>query len=293
MDSLLHPSYAIFCPRNGEGIPLIFDSPHSGRVYPEDFHHACPREALARAEDNDVDVLFEPAPRHGAFLLCATFPRTYIDVNRAKTDIDTDLLAEPWPGPLIPSSRSHAGIGLIHRLVRPGLPIYDRRLPVAEIQHRLNHYYHPYHSALKRLLDDAHYRFGQVWHINCHSMPSATALTTGPRNMHHLQPDFVLGDRDGTSCALDFTHALRDALKGMGYRVAINNPYKGVEIVRRSAHPAAGRHSIQIEINKALYWDEKNGEKNKNFNMLKSDIEKFISFCADDVSARLVNLAAD
>jgi N-formylglutamate amidohydrolase len=288
-----HSCYALFMPRAGKGIPLVIDSPHSGRSYPADFGYACPQAALERAEDNDVDILFESAPEHGASLLCALFPRTYIDVNRAETDIDADLLAEPWPASLMPSSRSHAGIGLIRRLVQPGLPVYDRRLPVLEIRRRLDRYYHPYHKALKHLMDDAHYRFGKVWHINCHSMPSSTALTTGPRNLHHLQPDFVLGDRDGTSCAPDFTHGLRDILKSQGYRVAINNPYKGVEIVRRYSRPAAGRHSIQIEINKALYWNEEQNQRGRNFSNLKTDIDKFLSSAADYVSSRLVNLAAD
>lgn len=272
-------------------IPLIFDSPHSGRIYPADFQYACSREALELAEDNDVDVLFESAPRHGATLLCALFPRTYIDVNRAEDDIDMELLAEPWPIPAVPTPRSHAGIGLIRRLVKPGQPVYNRRLSVAEIQHRLNAYYHPYHAVLKKLLDEAHYNFGQVWHVNCHSMPKfRMPVTHGILNM---QPDFVLGDRDGTSCDLDFTHFLRDCLRGLGYKVAINNPYKGVEIVRRSANPSAGRHSIQIEISKALYWDEKRNVKTNNFNSLQGDLEKIVVATARYATDNLASLAAD
>lgn len=284
--------YRVFRPGCAE-IPLVFDSPHSGRDYPADFRHCCGYEALARAEDNHVDALLEGIPGYGATLLCALFPRTYIDVNRAEYDIDTDLLAERWPGPLMPSSRSHAGIGLIRRLVQPGVPVYDRRLSIAEIQHRLNHYYHPYHKTLRDIQDGLHYRFGSMWHINAHSMPSPVSPSTGPHNLHHLHPDFVLGDRDGTSCALDFTHALRDCLKSMGYRVAINNPYKGVEIVRRSARPDAGRHAIQLEISKALYWNETSNEKNRNFNALKVDINKLTEFTVRYVTDHLVNLAAD
>ena len=284
--------YQVFRP-DGAEIPLVIDSPHSGRIYPADFRYACPSGVLERAEDNHVDTLLDGVTGRGATLLCALFPRTYIDVNRAAYDIDTDLLAENWPGPLMPSSRSHAGIGLIRRLVKPGVPVYDRRLSVAEVQNRLDRYYHPYHAALKTIQDDLHYRFGAMWHINAHSMPSAAALSTGPHNLHYLQPDFVLGDRDGTSCDLDFTHSLRDCLNAMGYRVAINNPYKGVEIVRRSARPSAGRHSIQMEISKALYWNETLNEKNSNFNALKADLDTLIAFAARYVSDHLVNLAAD
>ena len=175
--------------------------------------------------------------------------------------------------------------------MKPGVPVYNRDLSVSEVKHRIDGYYRPYHAALKSLLDDAHYRFGQVWHINCHSMPSSSAaLTNGVLNM---QPDFVLGDRDGTSCDLGFTHMLRDTLRDFGYRVAINNPYKGVELVRRSASPAEGRHSIQIEVSKALYWDEKKNERNKNFNKLKNDINKLVEVTGRYVGNNLSSLAAD
>jgi N-formylglutamate deformylase len=282
--------YTILRPIGAE-LPLVFDSPHSGHIYPADFDHVCSLDVLRRAEDNEVENLFGDVTKAGASLLTALFPRTYIDVNRAEDDIDTEILSERWPGPLNPTSRSYAGIGLIRRLVKPGTPVYDRTLGVAEIKGRIDGYYRPYHAALKSLLDDAHYRFGQVWHINCHSMPSSSAaLTNGVLNM---QPDFVLGDRDGTSCDLDFTHMIRNALRDMGYRVAINNPYKGVELVRRSANPAEGRNSIQIEVSKSLYWDEKKNERNKNFNRLKSDIDKLVEVCAAYVDSHLSSMAAD
>jgi N-formylglutamate deformylase len=283
--------YCILSPVKGRDLPFIIDSPHSGRIYPADFDHACTREALERAEDNQVDVLFEFAHFNGATLLTALFPRTYIDVNRAEDDIDPEILAEHWPGLTKPTPRSYAGIGLIRRLVRPGVPVYDHALSVAEIQARLKNYYNPYHAALKTLLDEAHYRFGKVWHLNTHSMPSSNAPVT--HGILNMQPDFVLGDRDGTSCDIEFTHYLRDTIRGLGYRVAINNPYKGVEIVRRSADPARGRHSIQIEINKALYWDEHSNKRNSNFNILKSDIDKLVSDISDFTKSHLVNLAAD
>lgn len=282
--------YSILKPES-PALPFILNSPHSGRIYPADFNFVCPQAALERAEDNEVDLLFESAPLHGATLLCALFPRTYIDVNRAADDIDTELLAERWPAPLNPSSRSYAGIGLIRRLVKPGQPLYNRALGVAEIRQRLDRYYHPYHAQLKTLLDAAHYDFGQVWHINCHSMP--TVKLPVPHGILNFQPDFVLGDRDGTSCHPDFTHMIRDALRDMGYRVTLNNPYKGVEIVRRSAHPAGGRHSIQMEISKGLYWDENKNRRNSNFNALKGNLEKLLSHSADYISSNLVSMAAD
>lgn len=279
-------------------LPLVFDSPHSGTHYPADFHHACNHADLEKAEDKHVDDLFSSAPDHGACLLSALFPRSYLDVNRAHDDIDPELLSGKWPYddmPINPSNRSFAGIGLIRRLVRPGEPVYDRQLSPKEIKSRIDTYYHPYHDTLKKLIEGAHYNYGQVWHINCHSMPSSSA-TRGALNRVNpfIAPDFVLGDRDGTTCDLDFTHYLRDTLKAMGYRVAINDPYKGVELVERYSSPATGRHSIQIEICRSLYLNEDSYEKSKNYNRLKEDMDKLIQSCASYVQANLTTkMAAD
>lgn len=266
-------------------LPLVFDSPHSGRVYPGDFNHACPPIALEASEDNRIDELFSSAPAHGASYLCALFPRTYIDPNRAIDDIDPGLLVEPWPGRAAPTHRAHAGNGLVRRIVRPGIPIYDRKLSAAEVKRRIDDFYVPYHDALARLLDEAHYNFGQVWHVNCHSMPSREGWSG--------QPDFVVGDLEGASCQRAFTHLVRDALKDMGYRVAINNPYKGVEILNRYGQPGKGRHSLQLEVSKALYWNESKQKKTSGFAALQRDIDRLIARIAGFADNQTTALAAD
>ncbi|PZO89097.1 MAG: N-formylglutamate amidohydrolase [Micavibrio aeruginosavorus] len=277
--------------RPEKALPLVFDSPHSGTNYPEDFGYACDFKMLERAEDKYVDQLFAAAPDYGAALLCAEFPRSYIDANRCERDIDLDLLGEPWTDDIDATPRSHAGIGLIRRLVRPGVPLYDRALTAAEIRHRIDAYYRPYHTALETLIEDAHYLYGHVWHINCHSMPTqeSSAFRASPLR----QADFVLGDRDGTTCDIDFTHEISGFLKNMGYRVSINDPYKGVELVRRYSSPATGRHSLQIEVARNLYMDEDTGEKIRKFNILKDDINRMMNHCAAYVSAQKMPLAAD
>src|ERR1700693_6407004 len=78
---------------HAESLPLVLDSPHSGALYPEDFAYCCPLPVLRRAEDCYVDELFDAAPSHGATLIGAVFPRSYIDVNRAADDLDPGLLA--------------------------------------------------------------------------------------------------------------------------------------------------------------------------------------------------------
>lgn len=284
------------CITPANALPVIFDSPHSGVTYPSEFHYTCDFKGLERAEDKFVDELFADAPLHGAPLLSAHFPRSFIDVNRAADDIDEELLSAPWPDdlpPINPTNRSYAGIGLIRRLVSPGVPVYGRDLTPDEVMQRIETYYRPYHDTLQSLIDTAHYNFGKSWHINCHSMPSPKAISTFGRINPAKAPDFVLGDRGGTSCDLDFTHSLRDFLKSKGYKVAINDPYKGVELVERYSAPAKGRHSIQIEISRALYMDEKACTKTSNFNALKDNMAALIEFCNQYAQSNPTQQAAD
>lgn len=256
----------------GRRLPVLFDSPHSGSSYPRDFAFTCPLPVLRQAEDTYVDELFAHAPEHGATLLCALFPRTCIDANRAIDDIDPGLLDGPWPEPLAPTAKSNAGMGLIRTLCRPGLPLYDGRLSVAEVSGRIDRYYRPYHFQVASILDGLSARFGAVWHVNCHSMPSAV----GPGAHRGAGPDFVVGDRDGTTSEPGFVSLIAEVLSGLGYSVALNDPYKGVELVARYSNPARGRHSVQLEINRRLYMNEETLERTEGFPRLQADLDTLI-----------------
>ena len=247
--------------------PLVLDSPHSGNIYPDDFHYIIPQHWLRQTEDSYVDELFSFAPAFGATLLKANFTRSYIDVNRAMDDLDPTMIAGVLPFALEPTERTFAGYGLVRHLCR-GQNVYAVKLSPEEILKRLQECYKPYHAALKKMLDDTHRQFGNVWHINCHSMPSNLVAV--------MRPDFILGDRDGSSSEPEFIRVLTDALKRMGYSVAHNDPYKGVEIVRRYGHPRAGFHSVQLEINRALYMNEETLEPNERFLNLQQDLAVLI-----------------
>ena len=265
-------------PRQTE-VPLVFDSPHSGTDYPDDFDHTCPRHVLRTAEDTYVDELYAAAPAHGATLIGALFPRSYIDTNRHIADIDAALLAEPWPHPLNPGVKTKLGMGLIRRLAVPKLPVYSRKLRVAEVQARIERYYHAYHDELASAADRLHARFAGVWHVNCHSMKSVSngMAIEGPGVP---RADFVLGDRDGTTCAPELTDFVLRFLTRLGYDVRVNNPYKGVELVRRHGRPRENRHSLQIEVNRKLYMDEGTFERNANFPRLKADLDGLVAALA-------------
>lgn len=265
-----------------EPVPLVLDSPHSGAVYPEDFAYRCPLPALRRAEDAYVDELFAAAPAHGATLIGALFPRSYIDANRAEDDLDPAIMARPLPPPL--RARPVTRVGLVRRHAQPGVPIYEKKLDPDDVLLRIERYHQPYHRILDETCDRLHREFGAVWHINCHSMPSYGHRRNGRGGEHG---DFVLGDRDGTTCDREFVDVVARFLRNLGYDVRINEGYKGVEIVRRQGRPDRNRHSLQIEVDRALYMDQKTLEKLPGFDGLSADLAGLVAAVAEYVRSRV------
>ncbi|HAA93871.1 MAG TPA: N-formylglutamate amidohydrolase, partial [Rhodospirillaceae bacterium] len=139
---------------------------------------------------------------------------------------------------------------------------------------------------LAETIDEVHNQFGEVWHINCHSMPAASGPGVLRRN-GRARADFVLGDRDGSTCSRSFRNLIAETLEDMGYVVALNDPYKGVELVRAYSNPLHGRHSIQIEINRALYMNERTLERHPGFDALRADLDRLVSAVADFSVTRL------
>ncbi len=239
--------------------PVVLDSPHSGIDYPDDFGHACDLATLRRAEDTHVEKLYDFAPALGAAWIEAHFPRSYLDANRDTTEIDTGLFDAPWPHPVASDpavlSKVRLGKGLIWRCTDDGVPLYQRKLSVAEIEQRIARCWQPYHAAVAQAIDAAHARHGYSLHINCHSMPAVASshATDFPGLVH---ADFVVGNRDDRTCSPALAQWVCEQLRQAGFAVTLNHPYKGVELVRRYGDPARHRHSLQLEINRRLYMDE-------------------------------------
>jgi N-formylglutamate deformylase len=265
--------------------PVLLDSPHSGTFYPADFDHVCDRALLRRAEDFLVDRLFEAGPALGATLICAPLPRSYLDVNRAPSDLDPLLLPphERGAGADSPSAKSELGVGLVWRLLDGEVPIYARHVDRAETQARIQRCWVPYHQALDRAMDAAIARHGKAVHVNCHSMPAASRLY--PAELQHRMPyDFLLGDRDGSTADARIRERLHMLLADHGYRVGVNTIFKGVEIVRRLGRPQQQRHSLQLEINRALYMDEALHQPHEGFGRIQALMGQVVT--------ELVNLSA-
>jgi N-formylglutamate deformylase len=277
---IIRPSHAAW---------VVFDSPHSGRTYPKDFKHKLPSFKMRAAEDSAVDDLFEDVPNKGGVMLRALFPRTYADLNRYETDIKRQMLSDPqnWPLAFEPTQRSKWGHGVIRESLNHLQDyLYDERPSAAEVMHRIEHYHRPYHAALKMLIDEAHAMHGQVWHVNCHSMPSSCLGSQS-------NTDICLGDDFGKAChRAEFTDIIKDWLNAKGYNVDINVPFSGYRLVQDYAAPAQGRHSLQIEINKAIYWNEEKDEPNANYGQVKSDMASLSDYIITTTGSRLMPIAA-
>ncbi|TNE30104.1 MAG: N-formylglutamate amidohydrolase [Alphaproteobacteria bacterium] len=243
-----------------QNVALVFDSPHSGSDYPADFNHACDMKDLRMAEDMYIDELFAHVTDHGAPLLKALFPRSYIDPNRAVKEQDN-------------KDGSPTTLRGLFRTVCSGInptPIYAKgAFPTGQQkQSRIDKCYREYHENLSDIIKDTKQQLEKTVHINCHSMPSTYGTGT-PNNY-----DFILGDREGRSCAPELVAFVKSALEDMGYKVGVNIPgYRGAEIVKRYGDPANDVHSLQLEINRGLYMDERSFAKTANFEKLKEDLK--------------------
>ena len=266
----LDPPFEIIEP-DAYRAPVLFNSPHSGSTYPRAFLEASRLDVgtLRRSEDSFVDALVGGVVRYGYPLMRAHFPRCFVDVNREPYELDPRMFDGRLPSfANTRSMRVAGGLGTVARIVGDAQEIYDRRIPVDDALQRIETLYKPYHRALRRLFTKMHRDFGAAILVDCHSMPSSS----GQRD-ERPRPEFVLGDRYGTSCVGVLAETVESTLRGLGYTVSRNKPYAGGFITEHYGNPSAGLHAIQLEINRALYMDEKRYERINGFDRLAADLE--------------------
>ena len=256
-------------------LPLVLASPHSGAAYPADLIAASRLDPLSlrRSEDSFVDEIFAAAPSLGAPLLSARFPRAYLDVNREPWELDPAMFFEALPGYVNAASpRVRMGLGTIPRIVASGEEIYARKLRFAEARARVETLYQPYHQALRRLVGETETAFGGYLLLDCHSMPSAASGAGGQE-----PADIVLGDCHGISCARPIVEAARAFLVSRKFTVALNAPYAGGFTTGHYGGPRRGHHALQIELNRALYMDERSYRRKPGFDRLAAEMSALVA----------------
>ncbi|NVN44122.1 N-formylglutamate amidohydrolase [Asaia siamensis] len=247
--------------------PLVMASPHSGRCYPEAFLKQSRLDLLSlrRSEDAYVDMLFDSAPQYGVPLLCASFPRSYCDVNRYAWELDQGMFRERLPeGSLTKTDKVRNGLGMMARIAGAGRGIYRHQLPVSEAYERIASCWLPYHEALEAMIERSLTRFGVCLLIDLHSMPS----------LPHLRlPDIVLGDLHGKSCAGSIVDGMAACMAKAGFSTGRNRPYAGGYITARHGNPSGGVHVIQMEIGRGLYLDEQVVQPSAAFSTVRRQFE--------------------
>ncbi len=267
------PAFTLRLPE-GEPLPLICDSPHSGTKYPDDFGYAVPFDLLRAGEDTDVHVLWDALPSVGATLLAAEFPRAYIDPEPRHRGHRCGHARRPLAHAAQPQREDAPG----HRPdlarreeERPRAPSTTGKLPVAEVQSRIATYHAPYHAAMREHIEAAYARFGAVAPEPAFD---ARRLVRGPAD--------PTTTRSPTSCwAIATAPPPRPSsqpwwprrCRKCGFSVAINDPFKGVALIARLGRPAERRHSIQIEVHRGLYMNEITRERSKDFNALQDALK--------------------
>ncbi len=273
----LDPPFDILEPEHWRG-PVVFNSPHSGTVYPPDFLATSRLDmtALRRSEDCFVDELVAGVVARGYPLMRAHFPRCYVDVNREPYELDPRMFDGRLPSfANTRSMRVAGGLGTVARVVGDAQEIYDQRISVDDALQRIESLYKPYHRMLRKLFTRVHRDFGTAILVDCHSMPSATGRDDRPR------ADIVLGDRYGTSCVGAVAEIVETTLRQQGYTVSRNKPYAGGFITEHYGNPSAGLHAIQLELNRALYMDERHFTRSSSFDRVAGDLEMLSDRLAD------------
>lgn len=253
---------------------VVFASPHSGSDYPQSFLQTSvlDRHSIRSSEDAFVDLLFESVPQFGAPFLKAGAPRAYVDFNRSPDELDPSLIEGAKRQGHNP--RVASGLGVIPRVVANGRAIYKGKLPMAQAQHRIDTYWRPYHTALQTLLDEALGRFSRAILIDCHSMPheAMDGIAKGNRR----RPDIVLGDRFGAASENDIVDRIEAAFAAEGLNIVRNSPFAGAYVTQNYGRPSRGQHAVQVEIDRALYMDERRIRPNRNFDKFREILQRVI-----------------
>ncbi len=251
--------------------PIVLSSPHSGNLFPQEFldNSLLTAEELRTSEDCYMTEIVRKASDAGIPLLSMNIPRTFIDVNRDKIELDENMFFDaPQTLGNTGSRRCRVGLGVLHRIVYPNKNIYGGKLSYTEAMERIKNVYDPYHKRLKQLVDKCTRKFGFCLLIDCHSMPSLICNIMNDEKAL----DFCLCTLFDESCPTDMSEFLSRTLEARDYRVEFNRPYAGAYIAFNYCQPRKNIYTLQIEVNRSLYMDEKNYNKSPHFQNISNDI---------------------
>ena len=277
-------------------IPVLIAVPHAGRSYPPDLidNMRSPENSTLRLEDRLVDLLGRKiAAETGAALLIAHAPRAMIDLNRSPEDIDWEMVEGGRPmgkKRFAAGRRARSGLGLVPRRL-PGLgELWKRRLDRVELDERIEMVHRPYHTSLIHALENLRDRWGAALLLDLHSMPPL-----GKKSGRDPAPDFVMGDRYGSSCGSSLSLAAFDHFERHMRSAAHNRPYAGGYVLDRHGSPARGLHAMQVEVCRSVYLDSALREPGEGVDQTAELLSGLVRRLADELlsGARKLPQAAE
>ena len=258
---------------------VVFASPHSGRDYTDSFlnRSVLDERTIRSSEDAFVEDLLDPVPAFGAPLLAARAPRAFVDVNRGADELDPSVIDGIRPSAHNP--RVASGLGVIPRVVAGGRAIYNGKLSREEAELRIDGIWRPYHDCLHSLLESALAQFGEAILIDMHSMPHEAMDSIAAAGAK--RPEIVIGDRFGAAAATPIVEHIEAAFAGAGFRTLRNAPFAGAYVTQTYGRPSRGMHAVQIEIDRALYMNEREIRPNGNYLGFKRVLAGILSEIAE------------
>lgn len=256
--------------------PIVLSSPHSGCLFPEEFlkNSRLSEAELRSSEDCFVNEIIRGASDAGIPMISMNIPRTFVDVNRDKIEIDESMYFNaPKTQDNVGSRRCRVGLGVIHRVVSQNRNIYDGLISYDEAMERIKNVYDPYHKRLKQLVDACQKKFGFCLLVDCHSMPSKICNI-----LDENQPvEFCICTLFDESCPTAMSEFFGHELGKQNHRVEFNRPYAGAFITFNYCQPRKKLFTLQLEINRSLYMDENVYKKNACFQSISNHVSQSLT----------------
>jgi len=256
--------------------PVLVEVPHSGLQVPPEVEPEIEATPLAVLRDSDlyVDQLYQRAPENGATLLVSRVSRYVVDLNRGPDDVDSAAV------PRHPRARHIPARGVVWRARTDGTPLLRAPLTIEQFRKRLELFYDPYHQALRDVAAQIREHHGRVMILAAHSMPSAGRRMVGGGQVRRA--DVVPGTRGRSTADGRIIDLIDSHFREAGLSVKHDDPYRGGWTTSSYGAPKRGQHAVQIELNRALYVDERTSEiKKKDFAQLQTVLDQLVGKLGD------------
>lgn len=265
---------------NNQVSNFMITIPHSGERVPEEtpWLQSLPEEILMCDVDRFVDRLYEPSLEKFKIPYVKTEWHRYAgDLNRLAEDVDAGSVV----GHKTPEGPFLRGFHWVittteYRLMPHPMPLETHETLVQKI-------YEPFHKSVRNLAQKLRANSKDVYHLDAHSMPSMG--TSQHRDPGERRADIVVSDSLGKSCSKAYRDLVIAAYVTAGFKVGYNWPYVGGRLTEQYGRPEQHHHTIQVELNRDLYMDEKTKKLKDSHREIQKKIEKALDYILQGVSS--------